>query len=41
MMIIATHIPIEKRQDHTYKAQCLSTPWLRSIFLGTPKETTF
>jgi hypothetical protein len=26
MMIIATHIPIEKRQDHAYKAQCLSTP---------------
>jgi hypothetical protein len=25
-MIIATHIPIEKRQDHAYKAQCLSTP---------------
>jgi hypothetical protein len=26
MMIIATHIPIEKRQDHAYKAQCLRTP---------------
>jgi hypothetical protein len=26
MMIIATHIPIEKRQGYAYKAQCLGTP---------------
>jgi hypothetical protein len=25
MMMIAIHIPIEKRQDHTYKSQYLST----------------
>jgi hypothetical protein len=41
MTIIAPHIPIENQHDHAYKAQCLITSGLRTIFLGTSRETTF
>jgi hypothetical protein len=41
VMIIATHTPIERWQDHANKAQCLITPRLRRISLGAPRETTF
>jgi hypothetical protein len=38
MTIIAPHIPIEKQHDHAYKAQCLSTPWLRRFLRYTKRN---